>query len=800
MANPQQYTIGWICAITTEFVAAQAFLDEKHEPPQMLARNDNNTYALGRIGKHNVVMPTLPKSSYGATSAAAVARDMVHSFPNIRAPSQKHDIRLGDVVVGCPGDGEGGIVQYDYGKTIQDQNFTETGHLNQPPQSLLTAVGALEAAFALSGHHINEDIEDAFQRRIRIRKTHSLPNSFADRLYHCSTSHVVPRHERADDEDNPAIHYGIIASANQLMKDAVKRDKLSSERNVLCFEMEAAGLMNHFPCLVIRGISDYADTHKNKAWQGFAAMTAAAYAKDLLGQLIPSRVETKVLVAKVLSLDESKADIKAMVSDQQIKKIRKWLNPPDTSVNVNKAKDLRHQGTGRWIFKTQALQEWNAGSRQHLWLPGLAGCGKTVLSTTILDYLLSQADGVVLQFYFDFSDGGKQTSSQMLRGLVYQLYDIASRYTSHKRGADQPRSSDLSDCFLAMLEKYPPKVFILIDALDECTERKEILAWMRDFGSFPGLAHIKLLVTGRCEVEFQQQFPLVVGPDNCMSLHLESVDADIRSYVDAQLRVRVGFKRWASAPEVLQTISGKVGDKADGMFRWAACQLDALEECLNLEEIERALESLPRDLNDTYGRILESIPKIRKDKSILLLQFLLHSKDPLTLGKTVDLLAIRGREFNPKYRVPDPTEIPLFCPSLGDQVLVHCHWMEFNPLNASIHLTHKLLAVLMGYSEIPFHRATSKINLVGPAAGWTTYAQRAEAADDIAQAAANFLQNEDYRRFWISQTLATVFRLEVRTNFYITSGKGFCWYSFHREVGSNRRVLGVTKYQYICID
>lgn len=95
-------------------------------------------------------------------------------------------------------------------------------------------------------------------------------------------SRIVKREPRDDDCDDPTIHYGLIASANQVMKDAQIRDKLAEEHDVLCFEMEAAGLMNIFPCLVIRGICDYSDTHKNKQWQGYAAMTAAAYAKDLL--------------------------------------------------------------------------------------------------------------------------------------------------------------------------------------------------------------------------------------------------------------------------------------------------------------------------------------------------------------------------------------------------------------------------------------------------------------------------------------------------------------------------------------
>jgi nucleoside phosphorylase len=110
------------------------------------------------------------------------------------------------------------------------------------------------------------------------------------------------RHDRSDEDDNPAIHYGLIASANQVMTNAVIRDRLAAEKDVLCFEMEAAGLMNHFPCLVIRGICDYSDSHKNKEWQGYAAMTAAAYAKDLLSRIPPNKVEAEQRISDVLSL------------------------------------------------------------------------------------------------------------------------------------------------------------------------------------------------------------------------------------------------------------------------------------------------------------------------------------------------------------------------------------------------------------------------------------------------------------------------------------------------------------------
>ncbi|PON28465.1 hypothetical protein TGAM01_v202959 [Trichoderma gamsii] len=315
MSNPKAYTIGWICAITTEYVAAQAFLDEKHEGPECVSSSDNNDYTLGRIGKHNIAIAVLPDGEYGITSATGVARDMIQSFPNVRiglmvgigggAPSQKHDIRLGDIVVSTPRNGKGGVFQYDFGKALQDQSFQTTGFLNQPPTILRAAVNGLKAQYESDGHHLEEAINGVLEKRPRLKKNYSRPELSTDRLYKAKVLHPLNdnsscatvcgdnpsklelRPKRTEDGDNPAVHYGLIASANQLMKDALVRDRLAAETDVLCFEMEAAGLLNHFPCLVIRGICDYSDSHKNKEWQGYAAMAAAAYAKDLLYR-IPS--------------------------------------------------------------------------------------------------------------------------------------------------------------------------------------------------------------------------------------------------------------------------------------------------------------------------------------------------------------------------------------------------------------------------------------------------------------------------------------------------------------------------------
>ena len=143
------YTVGWICAIDTERIAACELLEEEH-PSLPSQPHDNNTYSFGRIGSHNIVIAGLPRGKYGIASAATVAKDLLRSFSSIRiglmvgigggAPSQKHDIRLGDVVVSSPVGKNRGVIHYDFGKLIQEEKFEYTGSLNAPPTALLTAL------------------------------------------------------------------------------------------------------------------------------------------------------------------------------------------------------------------------------------------------------------------------------------------------------------------------------------------------------------------------------------------------------------------------------------------------------------------------------------------------------------------------------------------------------------------------------------------------------------------------------------------------------------------------------------
>ncbi|THV63435.1 hypothetical protein D6D28_10688, partial [Aureobasidium pullulans] len=150
---------------------------------------------------HYVAIAVMPEGEYGQTSATGVIKDMLNSFPNIRiglmvgigggAPSAKHDIRLGDVVVSSPQDGTGGVYQYDYGKLIQGQGFQHTGFLNQPSTLIRTTVSGLKTQYKRKGHKIQETIKTILDDNPRLNEEFRHPGEDKDRLYRSDVVHAA---------------------------------------------------------------------------------------------------------------------------------------------------------------------------------------------------------------------------------------------------------------------------------------------------------------------------------------------------------------------------------------------------------------------------------------------------------------------------------------------------------------------------------------------------------------------------------------------------------------------------------
>ncbi|KAJ5065314.1 ankyrin repeat protein [Bipolaris maydis] len=493
----EEYTVGWVCALPIESAAARSMLDEKYDTPDPEpGERWDDIYFTGSIAGHNVVIACLPGRT-GTSSAATLAARMQGKFQGIKfglmvgigggVPGGQADIRLGDVVVSAPQKTFGGVVQYDMGKATPTDTI-RTGSLDSPFQILLSAAGALQSD-ALIGESKLLNI---------LSKTQHIPSlqrceSSADVLYEASYNHEGGRtcaNCRSDKQVNRpqrkreevVVHHGTIASGNQVMKNATVRDRISQELGgVLCFEMEAAGLMNSFPCLVIRGISDYSDSHKNDQWQGYAAATAAAYARELLLKIPTAQVMETARAEDVIN-DTRKRDACSSSPTNRSSKRRKTEGPSSQMPEIeergivllqertrpslkedrthhpqNEAPTHRvlseeqrqrlleslqfdqiderkntikraHAKTCEWLLQSAPYLEWletTKRSEHHgfLWIKGKAGAGKSTLMKFALERAPKEVrDSSTLSFFFNARGSTLEKSTTgTYRSLLLQL-------------------------------------------------------------------------------------------------------------------------------------------------------------------------------------------------------------------------------------------------------------------------------------------------------------------------------------------------------------------------------------------
>jgi nucleoside phosphorylase len=300
------YTVACICLMGVELAPVEAMLDEMHQ--SLPTSRDKNSYTLGRIGAHNVVIAVMPE--IGNNSAEIVATQLLNDFTSIRfgllvgigggiPGDDQDDIRLGDVVVSKPTSTFRGVVQFDRGKIHPNGQFEQTGTLKKPPAVPMANVQRLEAQHRRIGNQISIYLSEMLEKFPNMKEEYIHPGMEHDLLFEatynhngrktcrlCNGSKVVER--ALCKNSSPKIHYSSIGSSNVVIKDGITRERLKENLDILCVEMETAGLMDEFSCLVVRGICDYVDFYKNKRWQPYAVATAAVYTKELLS-IIPAQ-------------------------------------------------------------------------------------------------------------------------------------------------------------------------------------------------------------------------------------------------------------------------------------------------------------------------------------------------------------------------------------------------------------------------------------------------------------------------------------------------------------------------------
>lgn len=206
------------------------------------------------------------------------------------------------------------------------------------------------------------------------------------------------------------------------------------------------------------------------------------------------------------------ANTDSIKSDLHTQEIKSWLNPPDPSTNANHARALRHKGTGMWLLENSVFRSWYLGSHRHTWLHGLAGCGKTVLSTTVLDHL--ENGTTVLSSTFSLTlvtpksrpmkaCCGRLRSSFTKSGLTLQFI-LMHHFKDTRMAKTNPRQRLSGLSFITCLgyRRESPSF------LDESTSRDDIVKWIEDIASKPELAHSQVLYTSRPESEFLRRIPI----------------------------------------------------------------------------------------------------------------------------------------------------------------------------------------------------------------------------------------------------------------------------------------------------
>ncbi|RYN80660.1 hypothetical protein AA0119_g13495 [Alternaria tenuissima] len=240
--------------------------------------------------------------------------------------------------------------------------------------------------------------------------------------------------------------------------------------------------------------------------------------------------------------------------EEKLGKIRSWLSAPDPSTNYHKAHKQRQAETGVWLLEGEQFTRWRERAASRLWLYGIPGCGKTILSSTIIEHLLQHCyddtSMATAYFYFDFNDTQKQDPELMLRSLLCQLVQrsvvipkgVDALFSSCENGQRKASSHALLQVTKEAAQEFT-HVYVVLDALDECAQRSELMDMLETVAEWQ-LDNLHLLVTSRKERDIETCLESYVGEEDTVCLQRDVVDQDIQRYVQQRLRDKKSLAKW----------------------------------------------------------------------------------------------------------------------------------------------------------------------------------------------------------------------------------------------------------------
>ncbi|KAG5803183.1 hypothetical protein H9Q74_012269 [Fusarium xylarioides] len=295
----------------------------------------------------------------------------------------------------------------------------------------------------------------------------------------------------------------------------------------------------------------------------------------------------------------------------ETREIIRWLERTNPSSLHNIAFSKHEPLTTAWVTNSSQWKAWVslASETRLIWIYGLPGAGKTVLTSYVieeLEKLCKPANGSVCSYYYCHYSHNQDETVPFLSWIIGQVCRQISWIPPelkrlHDRGCD-PTSADLEQNLEVILQKLD-SLYITIDAVDESTPREELLSLIETMTVDKRFEKIRILATSRQYFDIEQTLGEI---SESISMSNAMVDADIRRFVHARLRSSHRLKRWHDRFDEIEEILAAM---AQGMFRWAECQIQAIERLRDQSKLQQLLSNLPKDLSETYIRIFEAIPE-----------------------------------------------------------------------------------------------------------------------------------------------------------------------------------------------
>lgn len=620
----------------------------------------------------------------GKRNAVSVALNLQVSFPGVNLallvgicgavpfPSEDTEVILGDVVISDK------VVEYDFGRQFPDgfrrkRAAQETlGGPNRTIRSFLSGMKTSRMRDQLQGdlwknQQTLKNQQDGKWRYPGTAQDQLFEATYRHKHYHqhpettclCAECHYssdpvcekaldvdcrktgcmgspVPRTRLIAELPKPQVHFGSMASADTVMKSGQHRDEVAALEKVTGFEMEGAGIWDILPCVIIKGVCDYADSHKNKTWQNYAAATAASCTKAFLKYWTSSISDLAGTfpVARVPGKDNTYEET---LSDDQRKELLDLLRFDQIDVRQMSLKPAQGK-TCRWMLQNPKYKDWlDHGKLQNhngfLWIKGKPGAGKSIM----MKFLYQQArksmkSAVVISFFFNARGEALEKSTMglyrsLLHHLLCKMPDLmpcldccATQLSAIKNRGWQPEM--LKEIFALVVDHLRDRrVVCFVDALDECPEDdvRDMISLFEELSDRENSCNFLVCFSSRHypEITIKTGLQLVLEKE-------QNHGDDIRLYIDSQLKIE-------STPQA-DDIKAEILRKSSNIFLWVALVIPMLNKAHDrgrTKALKRRLNEIPADLHDLFVDILTRDCN-NVDEMVLCIQFILFAKRPLS--------------------------------------------------------------------------------------------------------------------------------------------------------------------------